>query len=142
MFRSIIFLSIALIALVAPAYAERPDIQPGLWEYTNRMSFDTRAPIPDREHSNQECVSDEDLGRGDTFLEDMDECEIISQDMRRDGMDYEMTCAGPDGTRMTMDASMQFAGDTVSGLFTGNMETPMGPMQMNIEMDGRRIDDC
>ncbi len=132
----------ALLGLAMPAWAASPNINPGLWEYTNKMSFDSDAPVPDQEHSSQECVTADEVGRGDTFLEDMDECDITHQDMSRDAMDYGMSCTGPDGTRMDMDASVQFGGNSVSGVFTGNMETPMGPMQMNIQMEGRRIGDC
>jgi hypothetical protein len=131
-----------LLAVGASALAETPNLEPGMWEYHNKMSFQSDFPIPDQEHTNQECVTLEDIERGDAFLEDVEECDITRQDIRSDGMDYSMVCRGPDGTEMTMTATMHFHGDTANGTITGQMETPMGPMQMTIEMNGRRIGDC
>ncbi len=136
------FVAASLLAFGASALADTPNIDPGMWEYHNKMSFQSDIPIPDQEHTNQECVTHEDIERGDAFLEDVEECEITHQDIRSDGMDYSMICRGPDGTEMTMDATMQFNGDTANGTISGEMETPMGPMQMSIEMSGSRIGDC
>ncbi|QOC22514.1 DUF3617 family protein [Wenzhouxiangella sp. AB-CW3] len=124
------------------AVAETPNIEPGMWEYHNKMTFQSDVPIPDQEHTNQECVTLEDIERGDAFLEDVEECDITNQEIRSDGMDYSMSCHGPDGTEMTMDASMQFYGDRTTGTIHGEMDTPMGPMQMTIELTGERIGDC
>ncbi len=132
----------ALIVLGTSAMAETPNLEPGMWEYHNKMTFQSDFPIPDQEHTNQECVTLEDIERGDAFLEDVEECDITRQDIRSDGMDYSMVCRGPDGTEMTMDATMHFHGDSASGTITGQMETPMGPMEMTIEMTGERIGDC
>jgi len=33
-------------------------------------------------------------------------------------------------------------GDSMEGTVNGDMETPMGAMQMNVTMTGRRIGDC
>lgn len=130
------------LGLAASVTAETPNIEPGLWEYNNKMSFSGDVPIPDQEQTSEECVTAEDIAQGDAFLEDVDECEITRKDLRRDGMNYAMVCSQPDGTQMTMDAEMEFHGDTASGTIHGNMETPMGAMQMTITMTGRRIGDC
>lgn len=132
----------SLLGLALSAQAETPNIEPGMWEYNNKMSFQSDFPIPDQEHTSEECVTLDDIERGDAFLDDVDECEITRKEMRRDGMDYAMVCHNPDGTEMTMDAKMQFNGETASGLINGQMQTPMGDMSMQIEMQGRRIGDC
>lgn len=133
----------ALLALALTVNAETPNIEPGLWEYHNKMTFESDDfPIPDQEDTNQECVTLEDIERGDAFLEDVDECEITHRDIRHDGMDYSMTCHSADGMEMTMDARMQFFGDRATGVIDGKMHTPMGEMSMTIEMEGNRIGDC
>lgn len=131
-----------LLALSPFVAAETPNMQPGMWEYHNKMTFQSDFPIPDQEHTNQECVTLEDIERGDAFLEDVEDCEITHQDIRRDGMDYSMTCRSPDGTEMTMDATMDFHGDSANGVIDGTMQTPMGDMSMRINMSGRRVGDC
>jgi len=137
-----VFTAAALLIMGTAAIAESPNLEPGMWEYHNKMSFQSDVPIPDQEHTNQECVTLEDIERGDAFLEDVEECDITRQDIRSDGMDYSMVCRGPDGTEMTMNANMNFHGDSADGIITGEMETPMGPMEMTIEMSGQRIGDC
>lgn len=122
--------------------AETPNINPGEWEYKSTISFQSDFPIPDQTDTNTECVTEEDILDGDAFVEEMEGCEMTRQDLRRDGMDYVMECSAPDGTSVTMTATMEFHGDTATGTITGDMETPMGPMTMNINLDGRRLGDC
>ncbi|MFW5927053.1 MAG: DUF3617 domain-containing protein [Wenzhouxiangella sp.] len=142
MLRTILVLAgLAAFSLTVQAQ-ETPNIEPGLWEYRNKMTFQSEMPIPDQDHTNQDCVTHEDIEQGDAFLEDVDECEIDHKDLRRDAMDYAMTCTNPDGSVMTMDASMQFNGDSASGTINGEMESPMGNIAMTIEMEGRRIGEC
>jgi len=130
------------LGLATIAVAETPNIEPGLWKYENSMSFSGDVPIPDQNQTSEECVTAEDIAEGDAFLDDVDECEITHKDLRRDGMSYSMLCTQPDGTEMTMDAEMAFAGTTANGTIEGTMETPMGAMQMTINVSGERIGDC
>ncbi|MDZ7789120.1 MAG: DUF3617 family protein [Xanthomonadales bacterium] len=130
------------LGLATVAIAETPNIEPGLWKYENSMTFSGDVPIPDQNQTSEECVTTEDIAEGDAFLDDVDECDITHKDVRSDGMDYSMVCTQPDGTEMTMDAKMTFAGTTANGTIEGNMETPMGAMQMTITISGERIGDC
>ncbi len=131
------------LALPALAAAEEPNIEPGLWEYENKMTYEGDMPIPDRTETNQECVTLEDIQDGAAFFddEDMEGCEMTHSDVRSDGMDYTMECTD-EGVQITMEAKMEFMGDRSSGLITGDMDTPMGPVAMRIDMEGRRIGDC
>ncbi len=104
------------------------------------MKFSSEFPIPDQSDTSTNCITAEDINDGQ-FMQDMEGCNIIEQDMRADGMSYSMECdAG--GTNMTMEAEMSFMGDTMEGTVRGEMESPMGPMQMTVTMSGRRIGDC
>jgi hypothetical protein len=138
------YLAIATLAagVSLTAVAETPNINPGMWEYNSTMQFESDFPIPDQSDTNTECVTEEDIQQGDAFIDDMEGCEMTRKDLRRDGMDYVMECSAPDGTSVTMRATMEFNGDSASGNITGDMETPMGPMKMNISLEGRRIGDC
>lgn len=137
-----LFTAALFLGVTASAVAETPNIEPGLWEYKNRMSFSGDIPIPAQEQTTEECLTAEDIAQGEAFLDDVEECEITHQDLRRDGMNLTMICNQAEGMQMTMEADMQFNGDTASGTIAGNMETPMGAMAMNISMTGRRIGDC
>lgn len=119
-----------------------PNLNPGMWEYTNTMTFDSEFPIPDQTETNTECLTEEELGDGDAFMDDMEGCETTHRELRTDGMDYAMTCRSPDGTQVDMTATMEFNGDSASGVVTGDMQTPMGPMSMRIQIEGRRTGDC
>lgn len=131
-----------LLGLSAAAVAETPNIEPGKWEYNNKITFGPEFPLPDQDQTSEECVTLDDIEQGEAFLDDVEDCDITRKDLRRDGMDYAMVCTQPDGTQMTMEAKMNFNGDSADGTIKGNMQTPMGEMNMNIEMDGRRIGDC
>lgn len=133
----------AATALSATALAEDPNIDPGMWETTSTVTIESEQfPIPPRTDTTSECVTLEKIKEGQAFLEDNEDCEFTNKDMRADGMDYTMTCNSPEGGTVTMNASMKFDGDSMSGTIDGDIESPMGVMKMNVEMSGTRTGDC
>lgn len=133
----------AAAALSAQAVAEDPNINPGMWETTSTVTIQSEQfPIPPRTDTTSECVTLDKIKEGQAFLEDNEDCEFTNKDMRTDGMDYTMTCQSQDGGTVTMNASMKFDGDTMSGTIDGDIESPMGVMKMNVEMSGQRTGDC
>ncbi len=128
--------------LAMSAIAETPNLQPGNWEQTSTVTFVSEFPIPDQSDTSTNCITEEDIANGDAFIQEMDDCEVTRRDVRSDGMDYALSCASPDGTSMTMEASMKFKGDSLEGTIKGDMQTPMGAMQMNVTLTGQRIGDC
>jgi hypothetical protein len=133
----------ALIAVSTAALAEDPNINPGMWETTSTVTIESEQfPIPPRTDTSSECVTKEKIKEGQAFLDDNEDCEFTNKDMRADGMDYTMTCSSPDGGNITMNASMKFNGDSMSGTVNGDIESPMGVMKMNVEMSGNRTGDC
>jgi len=140
-YRALIFLAASAASL--PALAEDPNITPGMWETTSTVTIQSeQIPIPPRTDTSSECVTAEKIAEGQAFLRDSDECEFTSKDLRADGMDYTMRCSSPEGGTVTMNASMQFNGDAMSGTIDGDIESSMGAMQMNVEMSGKRTGDC
>lgn len=130
-------------AAVATASAQDPNINPGMWETTSTVTIQSdQFPIPPRTDSSSDCVTAEDVAEGQAFLEDNDDCEFTNKDLRADGMDYTMTCNSADGSAVTMNASMKFDGDSMSGTIDGDIESPMGVMKMTVEMSGERTGDC
>lgn len=135
---------VVAIMAAAPLAAEQPNIEPGEWETTSVMTFQSDFPIPDQTETTTDCLTLEDIESGDAFmeLEDIDECELTERELHRDGMSFTMICRDPQGVEFDMNAQLEFMGDHSLGKFIGNMETPMGPMQMNVDTQGRRIGDC
>lgn len=127
-------------SLALSAAAETPNIEPGEWENTSTITFISEMPIPDQSDTSTNCITAEDINSGD-FMQDMEGCTVTERDLRADGMNYAMECNNG-GMAMTMTADMQFNGDTMEGTVKGEMESPMGPMQMNVTMSGRRLGDC
>ena len=135
--------ALAASAVSVAAVAEEPNINPGMWETTSTVTIQSEQfPIPPRTDTSSECVTAEKIAEGQAFLDDNEDCEFTNKDMRADGMDYTMTCTSPEGGSVTMDASMKFDGDSMSGTIDGDMEFPMGIMKMNVEMSGTRTGDC
>jgi hypothetical protein len=128
-----------LLALPLAAVAAEPNIQPGEWEMTTTTTF-PGTPMPAQRQSSRQCLTPEDLSG--LFEVDVEECEMTEMDMRSDGMTYVMTCAQEEGFAMTMHAEMRFLGDRSEGSMTAEMNTPMGPMQMEMLLEGTRIGDC
>jgi len=44
--------------------------------------------------------------------------------------------------RSTMNGSLEFRGDDMTGTIAGHIDSPMGVMQINVELDGKRTGDC
>lgn len=134
----------SLLALPFAALAENPNIQPGEWEYSNvtRMTMGDQQ-MPPQEDSHRECVTAEDLENIDLLAgEGMEDCQVSDLNMQRSRMRYTVECASDDGTQYTMKADMRMNGTTSEGVIKGDMDTPMGPMSMHIEVSGRRLGDC
>jgi hypothetical protein len=140
--RSIVLFAMGL-SLAGPVTAADPNIKPGMWETTSTMTMKSaQFPMPPHTQTVSECVTEEKVSEGQAFLEQDGDCTVSRKDLRADGMDYTMTCMrGEEGT-LTMNASMRFNGDTMSGSIEGNMESPMGEMIMNMELSGRRTGSC
>jgi hypothetical protein len=134
---------LAVATASAPALSADPNIEPGMWETTSTVTIESEQfPIPPRTDTTSECVTQEKIEEGQAFLEDNEDCDFTNKDMRADGMDYTMTCSSADGSTVTMNASMKFNGDSMSGTIEGDIESPMGVMGMNVEMSGQRTGDC
>jgi len=125
------------------AGAETPNVNPGMWETTSTVSIESaQFSMPPRTDTTSECVTAEKIAEGQAFLDENEDCTFTNKDIRADGMDYSMTCNSPDGGSVTMNANMKFDGDEMSGTVDGKMDSPMGAMNMKVEMSGRRTGDC
>lgn len=122
--------------------AETPNIEPGEWEYTNTTTMEGAHQMPEQTETYTECVTEEDLARGEEMIEAPEGCSVDSMDMRADGVDYTMTCTDADGTSMDMQGSMEFMGDRAEGEMRSEIDSPMGPMSVRIHVEGQRIGDC
>lgn len=146
--RATLFSAAAITALLLASTvngesdAPRPNLNPGLWTYTSTMTFDADMPFPDQTETTQECVTAEDLDRGNPFMDLGEECTVIEQDLRADGMDYTMVCRGPDGGEVSMQTSMAFNGDSANGTMRTELDLPIGPVQATISIQGERTGDC
>lgn len=134
--------ALPLAALPFAAQADTPNIQPGEWEYTHTTVMDGPHDMPEQVETHTECVTAEDLERGEDLIEAPEDCTLESVSMDADGMEYTMTCAGPDGSSARMEASMQFYGDRTEGEMHTQIDTPMGPMDVEVKVEGQRIGDC
>ncbi len=132
----------ALVALPLLAGAdERPNIEPGLWEYTNTTKTEGEMSMPEQTDTRQECVTEEDLEKGLQVHGD-DDCEVRDRSMSADKATYTLICKDPEGTAMELKVNMDLMGDRVEGKMTGEYDTEMGNMKMTWEIVGERIGDC
>jgi hypothetical protein len=135
-----LILAALALSLSLPVLATQPNIEPGQWEYTNVTRYEG-VPMPERTDTNRECVTAEDIQQGDAFVEESDECEVSNMEMGSSEARYSMVCV-QEGVEMNMDAHMRFMGERMEGTIRASLETPMGPMEMHMDVTGRRIGDC
>ena len=139
-----LILSVLLLSFACciTAQADTPNIEPGEWETTSSITMEGPFPIPPQEDTSTQCVTQEDIDEGMAFMDDDENCEVIERDVQRDSMSVTMSCNTGDAMTMTMKMDMEFDGDSMEGAMVGDMESPMGPMKMNVTMSGKRIGDC
>ncbi len=133
----------ALLFSTAALAVDAPDFNFGEWETTTTTSMESaQFNMPDTTTSSVDCVTEEDFDEGRAFIQDMEDCSVISEDIRSDGADYSMVCSQEEMGEMTLSMSMKYEGDSMSGIITSEMDGPMGPMTMRIELSGERLGNC
>ena len=137
---------VVALLITAPALvsAETPNINPGQWEYETTMTMSAGGQaMPARTMKNKDCVRQEGVTDPDLFGGDeLKDCEVSELEQSRSRLRYTLSCPGPDGSPYTMSADLKLQGDTMEGTMTGDMKSPMGPMNMRMELSGKRIGDC
>ena len=129
-------------ALACSAQAETPNIEPGEWETTSKVTMEGPFPIPPQEDTSTQCITEEDIADGMAFMEDDETCEVTERNIQSDSGRVVMVCDTGDGMKMNMQMDMEFNGDSMEGEMAGDMESPMGAMKMNMTMTSRRLGDC
>jgi len=139
-----LFAALALLALPFAAHAQIPNLEPGLWEnrHTTIIEGEGVTEMPEQTETTSHCVTQEDLERGPEFVEAPPGCEIEQIDMSEDGMDYTMTCMGPQGEPIEMVGSVRFMGDRAEGEMTSEIETPSGTVKVRMETRAEHVGDC
>ena len=137
---------VVALLITAPALvsAETPNINPGQWEYETTMTMSAGGQaMPARTMKNKDCVRQEDVTDPDLFGGDeLKDCEVSELEQSRSRLRYTLSCPGPDGSLYTMSADLKLQGDSMNGTMKGDMQSPMGPMNMRMELSGKRIGDC
>mgnify|MGYP001038766050 CR=1 FL=1 len=144
MIKRTLILSALMVLAVSNVQAddEKPNIEPGEWQMTSKVTMEGPFPIPDQEDISTECITQETIDEGMAFVNDDNECEITEKSLKKDNASITMVCDTGSDMNMTMQMDMEYNGDSMSAQMTGDMESPMGPMQMNMTMSGERLGDC
>ncbi len=133
-------LSSALLVAV-PVLAETPNLQPGLWSYTNTTSIEGPMSVAPQTARNQECLTQEDLNKGVEMLNIPKQCTITRADISRDSADYAATC-DISGMKSLYKGHTDFHGDHLQGHMQGETDTPLGKMLMKMDFTARRVGEC
>ncbi len=136
------FFMMALITLAGlpNAFAQRLNLEPGLWEYTNELRMGESGEP--RVQVFEGCVTQAQLDDGDFMLQDIEACDMIEQRISENQMNYVMNCQGPEGTSIAIVAEIKFNGDTAEGTIQNTVSTPMGDLAMSVNVSARRIGEC
>ncbi|GEM_PF-3145577 len=122
------------------AQAQPLNLNPGLWEYTNELRFDN-ADEPQTQVF-ESCVTEADLASGQFMQQDIEACEMTEQRLQPNQMIYSMTCQGPEGTSLDIEADIELNGDNASGVINNTVLTPAGELSMTVNLTARRVGPC
>ena len=140
-FYFVVMLTSLSLGWISPhAQAQTLNLNPGLWEYTNELRFDEGAE-PETQVF-ESCVTRDDLDSGQFMQQDIDACEMVDQQLSPNRMVYSMTCQGPEGTALDIQADIQLSGDEAQGVINNSVVTPMGEMSMVVNLTARRLGPC
>ena len=134
-------LLIGLLLLAAPAAAETPDLQPGLWAHHSTVTIEGPMNLPPQTSHNQECLTQQKLDNGIDALNIPESCTISRADIKRSRVDYAASCT-IQGVTTLFEGYATFHGTRLEGKMSSSMETPLGTMLMKTDYKAERIGDC
>lgn len=139
--RSFIPVLTATLLLATHAQAETPNLQPGLWAYTNVTTIEGAVSLPPQTTNNRECLKQEDLDKGVDMLNIPEQCTLTRVDISRDKADFAATC-NIGGMTSAYNGHTDFLGDKLQGKMDSETDTPLGKMLMNMAFTAKRVGDC
>lgn len=140
--------SVGLVLVVSSlAWSGGPEMKPGKWEFTTTI---TMAMMPQPQTvTNVECYTKEQAQENPlAALLKEGPCQLVSQKVRGNRMDFEVACQGDMNVSSTGKGFFTTQGDTASGKMEVIMNMPemanMEGQEMKMEQSwkGRRIGAC
>ena len=129
---------------VTVAQAEEYNVNPGMWETTYKMEVSGVPPqmaamMQQQPKTERECVKDKNI---DFSPDDMaKECNFKSTRHSASKVSWEIQCQGQNGNS-TGHGEVNFNGNSATGWFEMNMQSPMGPMKIRNDFEGKRTGPC
>jgi len=138
---------IALIALFAAlsnlAFAQAPDVQPGMWEYQMEMKIPGMPNMPPQTY--KRCLTPQDVAQNKQFADNSggkNPCTITNMKNAGGKVSYDFTCKSERGT-MTGNASGKSTPTAIEMESRMKMNPPMeGMSEMSQKMRAKRLGDC
>lgn len=127
--------------LAANAHADTPNLQPGLWAYTNVTTVEGAVSLPPQTSNNQECLKQADLDKGVDMLNIPEQCTLTRVEISRDNADFAATC-NMGGMTSMYNGHTDFLGNKLQGSMDSETDTPLGKMLMNMAFTAKRVGDC
>jgi hypothetical protein len=138
----IVFPVLTVLPLMASvAFADTPNLQPGLWAYTHITTIEGAVSLPPQSSKNQECLQQQDLDKGVDMLNIPEQCTLTRVDIKRDRADFAASC-DIGGMTSSYEGHTDFNGDTLEGQMQSETDTPLGKMLMNMTFNAKRVGDC
>lgn len=131
----------------APAAAQAPPMEPGMWAISVRMNM-PNMPVEMPPITTSRCVTPDMLASRDDFFAggpmagpagadpDQNDCMVQDYEVEGQTMRWTMVCTQPQA--LTMQGEITFSDTRYTGTMTST--TPQGPMTM--DLDAQRTGDC
>ncbi len=134
-----LLLASTFVLISATVHADEGlEIKPGLWEFTTLMES---SMMGNRTSTETECIKDEYLDPKEMF-EDMpnDQCKTTTGEI--DGGISITSVCNVDGAEQTMKGDFTTTGTTVQGNMAMKTSMQGMTMEMTMQIQGKRLNDC
>jgi hypothetical protein len=135
-------LLVAALLAAAPAFAQAPQVRPGMWEYKMRMQMggdaDSKGQPMQMEH--KACLTREQIARSEHVVPrqdgDKSDCRMIKQSVSGNTVTFTMECSKPEPMRT--EGRTSFKGDS----FESDMTFSGRAQKFRQQISARRLGDC
>ncbi|MAX52392.1 MULTISPECIES: DUF3617 domain-containing protein [unclassified Methylophaga] len=131
----------SLMAVCLPAYADKPNLTPGMWAHTTTTTIQGPMSLEPQTSSNQECLTQAQIDKGVDMLEIPKQCLVQKVNVLRDTADFAVDC-DIQGIKNHFIGHTNFRGDHMDGQMSSEMNSPMGTMVMTMNFSAKRIGAC
>lgn len=132
-------LSLLMTVLTSAAWAQKPNMQDGMWEITTRMEM-PGLPAGLGTQTAKHCVTPAEAADPARTLPRDDQCQVSDVRFQGNTTSWSMRCSGPEP--MTGKGSVTYHGTSYNGSMSLAMSQGGQTINVTQKIDAKRVGDC